>query len=104
MWYNDVIAVHTAVTDAVSHVQRMASDRYFVWEENDMPILYGDGKPVAWSHEIVTDLFTKTEFDTWVDDFIISLVEHGYGFSYDFVDFEPDTGFYHHQWRWYVYG
>lgn len=104
MWYDDVIAVHTAVTDSVSHIERVASDRYFVWEEDDTDILYADGRPVATVHSIVTDLFTKTEFDTWVEDFNNSLTEHGRGFAYDFVEYEPDTGFYHHQWRWDING
>ena len=30
MWYDTVIAAHTAVTDAVSHFERLDSDRYFV--------------------------------------------------------------------------
>ena len=33
-WYETIIAAHTAVTDSVSHNERMKSDRYFVWGEN----------------------------------------------------------------------
>ena len=29
-WQETIIAAHTAVTDAVSHGQRLQSDRYFV--------------------------------------------------------------------------
>ena len=32
-WFEKIIAVHTAVTDAVSHAQRIKSERYFVWQE-----------------------------------------------------------------------
>ena len=33
-WYEKIIAVHMAVTDSVSHYERMQSDRYFVWQED----------------------------------------------------------------------
>lgn len=103
-WYDDVIAVHTAVSDSVSHIQRMKSDRYFVWEEDDKTDLVADGEHSETGREIVTDLFTHIEFDPWVESFEIELNKNGYPWSYDFVEYEEDTGLFHHQWRWSIYG
>lgn len=100
MWYEDVIAVHTAVTDEVSHVQRMKSKRYFVWEEDEIEDLVADNLHAEKARVIVTDLFTKFEFDSWVDEFNESLQRAGYAWRYTFVEFEEDTRLYHHQWEW----
>lgn len=102
-WYDKVIAAHIAVTDSVSHIQRMKSNRYFVWEEDSRPTLYADGIAIEYAHEIVTDLFTNVEFDPWVEAFTDSL-NGKYSWSYEFVEYEADTGLYHHQWTWYVHG
>ena len=42
-WYETIIAAHTAVTNAVSHGQRMKSDRYFVWQEDGANDLEANG-------------------------------------------------------------
>lgn len=104
MWYDDVIAVHTAVTDNVSHIQRMKSRRYFVWEEEDRTDLIADNKHEEQAISIVTDLFTNIEFDPWVEELCDSLQQAGYSWRYEFVDYEVDTKLYHHQWRWVYYG
>lgn len=103
-WYERVIAIHTAVTNSVSHVRRLKSDRYFVWEEDDRTDLTADNVHAEIARTIVTDLFTKIEFDEYVDDFEESLHLNECSYSYDFVDYEPDTGFFHHQWRWVLNG
>ena len=33
-WYERIIDAHVAVTTAVSHSERLDSDRYFVWQED----------------------------------------------------------------------
>ena len=33
-WSEAIIAVHTSVTDQVSHAARLKSERYFVWQED----------------------------------------------------------------------
>lgn len=102
-WYDRVIEAHTAVTDSVSHIQRMKSNRYFVWEEDETVTLYADGTAIEWVHVIITDLFTNVEFDPWVEAFRDSL-NGRYSWSYDFIEYEEDTGLYHHQWRWELNG
>lgn len=99
-WQDDVIRVHTNVSDKVSHIERMKSDRYFVWEEDDRVDLIADNKHIEKAIVIVTDLFTKHEFDSWVDLFSDSLDAEGYSWGYEFVERETDTGIFHHQWTW----
>ena len=72
-WSEAIIAVHTSVTDQVSHAARLKSERYFVWQEdggND------DGSENRHSERAVTgttDLFTPLEFDPWVRAFEAAL-------------------------------
>ena len=35
-WAEHIIAAHLAVTDAVRHGEMMQSDRYFVWQEDEI--------------------------------------------------------------------
>lgn len=101
-WYEKLIAAHTTVTDAVSHSERMKSDRYFVWQEDGTnDLLAGDGH-VEQAVTGTTDLFTKQEFDPWVDEFGESLSNHGISWSLNSVQYEEDTGFYHYEWAWEV--
>ena len=72
-WYDKVIALHTAVTDAVSHVQRMKSDRYFVWQEDGANDFLADERHAEKCVTGSTDLFTRQEFDPWKDAFEQSL-------------------------------
>ena len=56
-WQETIIAAHTAVTGAVSHAQRLQSDRYFVWQEdgsNDLEAGNGHGERAMTG---VTDLY-----------------------------------------------
>ena len=45
-WTDRIVAAHTAVTDQVSHLARMKSDRYFVWQEDGANDLETDGRHV----------------------------------------------------------
>ena len=62
-WVDKIIAVHTAVTDQVSHRERLKSDRYFVWQEDGTNDFVADGRHCARVITGTTDLFTKLEFD-----------------------------------------
>ena len=42
MWYEKIIAAHLDVTDQVSHIERIKSDRYFVWQEDGESVLAAD--------------------------------------------------------------
>lgn len=99
-WYERVIAAHTAVTDNVSHGQRLKSDRYFVWTEDGANDLSANG---CHAERVMTgrsDLYTKTELDAWADELGESFSGYGIAWSLVSVDFEEDTGFWHWSWDW----
>lgn len=101
-WYERIIAAHTAVTDSVSHSARLASDRYFVWQEDGSNDLAGDNGHGETAVTGTTDLYTKREFDPWADALGESLSSYGISWTLDNVQYEEDTGFYHYEWLWEV--
>lgn len=101
-WYERIIAAHTAVTDSVSHSARLASDRYFVWQEDSSNDLAGDNGHGETAVTGTTDLYTKQEFDPWADALGESLSSYGISWRLDNVQYEEDTGFYHYEWLWEV--
>lgn len=101
-WYERIIAAHTAVTDSVSHSARLASDRYFVWQEDGSNDLAGDNGHGETAVTGTTDLYTKREFDPWADALGESLSNYGISWTLDNVQYEEDTGFYHFEWLWEV--
>lgn len=101
-WYERIIAAHTAVTDSVSHSARLASDRYFVWQEDGSNDLTGDNGHGETAVTGTTDLYTKQEFDPWADALGESLSSYGISWRLDNVQYEEDTGFYHYEWLWEV--
>lgn len=101
-WYETVIAVHTAVTDAVSHGKRLNSERYFVWQEERGDDFEADGRHAEWGMSGTTDLFSKQEFDPWKDAFEAQLNASSLSWYLNSVQFEEDTGFWHWEWVWSV--
>lgn len=99
-WYEEVIAVHTAVTDAVSHGQRLKSNRYFVWQEDGAADFQAGNRHAEKAVTGSTDLFTKREFDPWKDEFEASLNNSRLSWRLESVQFEEDTGFWHYEWVW----
>ena len=99
-WYEKIIAVHTAVTDAVSHGQRLNSDRYFVWQEEAAADFEANGRHIERAMAGTTDLFSKQEFDPWREAFEAALDNAGIAWSLNSVQFEEDTGFWHWEWLW----
>lgn len=101
-WQEIIIAAHTAVTDQVSHSERMKSSRYFVWQEdgsNDFSADNGHGESAVTG---TTDLYTKLEFDPWSKALGESLTAYGIAWYVNSIQYEPDTGFYHTEWAWEV--
>lgn len=101
-WYEKVIAVHTAVTNQVSHAQRMKSSRYFVWQEDGTNDFEAGNIHAEQAVTGTTDLFTKQEFDPWKEDFEQSLNQNGLAWYLNSVQYEEDTGFWHYEWVWEV--
>lgn len=102
MWYDNIIAAHTAVTDAVSHFERLKSDRYFVWQEDGANDIESDNEHTEGVVTGTTDLFTKQEFDPWKEAFEKSLDDYGIAWYLNSVQYEEDTGFIHYEWVWSV--
>lgn len=102
VWYDTVIAAHTAVTDGVSHFERLNSDRYFVWQEDGSNGIVGDDRHVEGAVTGTTDLFTKREFDPWKEEFEESMDSVGMAWYLNSVQYEEDTGFIHYEWVWSV--
>lgn len=59
-WVDKIIAVHTAVTDQVSHGGRLKSERYFVWQEDGANDFVADGQHCASAITGMTD-FLQSE-------------------------------------------
>ena len=103
-WYEKIIQAHLRVTDAVSHCERIQSDRYFVWQEEAEQSLKADNRHVERTVQGTTDLFTKREFDPWKHDIEFSFTRSGIAWELNSVQFEEDTGFLHYEWVWNVTG
>lgn len=102
-WYEKIIKAHTAVTDKVSHGGRLKSDRYFVWQEEGSADLIADNLHAEKAVSGSTDLFTKREFDPWKDAFEASMdAVAGLCWKLNSVQYEPDTGFWHYEWKWVI--
>ena len=101
-WYEQIIAAHVAVTDAVSHGQRLRSERYFVWQEDGSNDLMAGNAHAVRAVTGSTELYTKTEFDPWGDALGASFDAAGISWSLVDVEYEDETGFWHWTWDWEV--
>lgn len=101
-WYEKIVAVHRAVTDQVSHISRIRSERYFVWQEDGGSRLLADGRHAEKAVTGTTDLFTRREFDPWKEQFEQALDDAGICWELLSIQHERDTGFYHYEWAWEV--
>lgn len=101
-WQETIIAAHLAVTDQVSHNERMKSDRYFVWGERGCNDLEAGNSHVERAVLGYTDLFTKQEFDPWKEQLEQAFDEAGIAWGLNSVQYEEETGFTHYEWYWEV--
>lgn len=103
LWYEKIVEAHLAVTNSVSHGERMKSERYFVWQEDGSDDLIADNSHSERAVTGTTDLFTKIEFDSWKDAFEEALNKTpGVTWRLNSIQFEKDTGFWHYEWIWSV--
>lgn len=91
-----------AVTDKVNHIQRMKSNRYFVWQEDGANDLDANNSHAEHAVTGRTDLYTKQEFDPWADALGEALSSHGIAWSLVSMSYEENTGSYHYSWDWEV--
>lgn len=101
-WAQTVIAAHLAVTDQVSHSERLKSDRYFVWQEDGANDFESDGAHSARAVTGSSDLYSKIEFDPWADALETSFDAAGISWERVLAEYEEETEFYHWSWDWEV--
>lgn len=101
-WWEKIVAAHTSVTDQVSHLERMQTKRYFVWQEDGENNLHADDAIVEKAVTGFTDLFTTVEFDPWADHIENAFDHYGLAWSLRGVQYEEDTGIIHYTWDWEV--
>lgn len=101
-WRDAVLSAHVAVTDRVSHGQRLQSERYFVWQEDGGNDLTADNRHGERAMTGSTDLFTKIEFDPWAGALERSFSREGIAWRLRDTQYETDTGFWHYTWDWEV--
>ena len=101
-WYERIVAAHMQVTDAVSHGERLKSDRYFVWQEDGSNDLEANNEHIERALSGSTDLYTKTELDPWGEALGESMSSRGIAWELVLIEFEPESGFWHWSWDWEV--
>lgn len=102
-WADTIIGCHTVVTDQVSHMTRMKTRRYFVWQEDGADDMLADNRHIARAVTGTTDLFTPQEFDPWAAAFEAALdAAEGVSWYLNSIQYEEDTGIYHYEWVWSV--
>ncbi len=101
-WHEKIVQAHLAVTSEVSHQERMKSSRYFVWQEEKPNDFSADNRHCERIMTGTTDLFTKMEFDPWVEQLGKSFDDFGISWELNSIQYEKDTGFTHYEWVWSV--
>lgn len=102
-WYDKIVRAHTRVTENVSHGTHLDGDRYFVWQEDGQKDLIANGKHVERGVTGTTDLYTKIEFDPWLEQLEKAFDELGIAWSMTYSVYEEETGFFHYELTWGVY-
>lgn len=101
-WHERIVEAHLSVTQAVSHGQRIKSERYFVWMEDGRIDLYADNVHAERAVTGSTDLYTKVELDPWADALGQALSRQHIAWQLVSVELEAETGFWHYSWDWTV--
>lgn len=101
-WQEIIIAAHTAVTEHVSHLKRMESRRYFVWQEDGANDLAADNVHGERAVTGSTDLFTRVDFDPWAGALERSFDAYGIAWNLRDIQYEEETGITHYTWDWEV--
>ena len=102
-WREHILEAHLAVTEDVRYSEYMESDRYFVWQDDGRRDLVADNIHAEKVVLGTTDLFTKKEFDPWAEELEAAFDASPYiSWKQNSKQYEEDTGFYHHEWRWEV--
>lgn len=96
---DDLRAALLTVTDKVTQfVGLKNTDKYIVFAEDSRNDTHADGTPISKIISGTIDYFTKSYNDPKAEE--IEAVIESLGIPYDFnsLQYEEDTGFYHHEW------
>lgn len=92
------------VTKDVFHYEKTGiEERYIVWQEDSE----GDSLHADDKHEIMVisgtiDLFTKQEYDPWVQEITRALEDAEITCRIESIQYEDETGYIHYEWRFEV--
>lgn len=98
-------AINSISIDDVYHYDASTSkiNRYVVWAEE------AESDSLAMNNHIdeqvikgSIDLFTKSEFDSLIDEIQEKMDENNISFSLFNVQYETETGYIHYTWNWEV--
>ena len=91
-----------AVTPNTSHYKPSKKpDKYIVWaEDGQADAAHGNNQMQIQVLTGTVDYFTKTEFDTVVQQIQAALNELEIGWRLNSVQHEEETGYIHHEWVW----
>ena len=78
-------------------------DPYVVWQETgEDSSLEADNVKASYALTGSIDLYTKTEFDPFIDSIFLALNTAGIGFALESVQYEDDTKYIHYTWTFWV--
>lgn len=76
---------------------------YAVWaEDSEADSYHADNRKAEQIISGSLSYYTKTEYDTVLDDIQDCLDVNRVGWNLESVQFEPDTGLIHYEWRWQI--
>lgn len=86
----------------VRHYTRQSTYPYMVWaEDGEENSFHASNHKQEQQITGTIDYFTRTEFDSIVDDIQTILNSEEIGWTLSSVQYEDETNLIHYQWRWY---
>lgn len=85
--------------DVYHYTAKNKADRYIVWaEDGEASGVQANNKKAHQAIEGTIDLFTRNEFDSWVDEIQAALNEAEISFSLNSIQYEEETDYIHYEW------
>lgn len=94
-------AALAGITENCTHYYRTDKFPAIVWAESGEDMSFNSDNKKSEQRIIGTvDLFTKTEFDTLIDDVQTTLETLGLTWMLESVQYEDETKIIHYEWTW----
>lgn len=96
-------ALVSATSNCFHYFRAKAEPPYLVWAEDGEGVSFhsSNHKEEQQIHG-TADYFTKTEFDSTIDDIQEKLNDIMAGWRLNSVQYEEETGLIHYEWEWWV--